>query len=263
MSWRALASDRLDPRAPGARMVRRCACGKREAMELEVIIATSIPLYSLRMAAAGSPLIGWNCCDRNCISFSSGGERLSGLSSCIGILGPRFASFCVESDEELAGECNANDHFFFTGLEQPIAELAQAVIVAGGNGGDEEEDRADAGAATAGGSLTLSLAAVICDGGEAGKLGNGFVRQFGMKACNGASGNALHLAPGLGELCPQRIVVDHGGDLPFERAGLALQQSDHLEIGRAHLSAIEHAGAALLLDRKVVGDLPEPCYQGL
>jgi hypothetical protein len=48
-------------------------------------------------------------------------------------------------------------------VEQPIAELAQAVIVAGGNGGDEEEDRADAGAATAGGSLTLSLAAVICD----------------------------------------------------------------------------------------------------
>ena len=26
------------------------------------------------MAPAGSPLIGWNCCDRNCISFSSGGE---------------------------------------------------------------------------------------------------------------------------------------------------------------------------------------------
>jgi hypothetical protein len=26
------------------------------------------------MAAAGSALIGWNCCDRNCISFSSGGE---------------------------------------------------------------------------------------------------------------------------------------------------------------------------------------------
>jgi hypothetical protein len=73
------------------------------------------------------------------------------------------------------------------------------------DGRDEEEDRADAGAATAGGSLTLSLAAVICDGGEAGKLGNGFVgeqaylRQFGMKACNGASGSPRgqrpHCAP--------------------------------------------------------------------
>jgi hypothetical protein len=33
-------------------------------------------LLSAFMAAAGSPLIGWNCCDRNCISFSSGGEGL-------------------------------------------------------------------------------------------------------------------------------------------------------------------------------------------
>jgi hypothetical protein len=31
------------------------------------------------MAAAGSALIGWNCCDRNCISFSSGGEGLGDI----------------------------------------------------------------------------------------------------------------------------------------------------------------------------------------
>src|SRR5438552_1639175 len=93
------------------------------------------------------------------------GERLSGLSSCIGVFCTRLASFCVESDEELAGQGDANDHFLFAGLEQPVAELAKAVIVAGGSGRDEEEDRADAGAATAGGSLTLSLAAVIGDRG--------------------------------------------------------------------------------------------------
>src|SRR5450432_1898453 len=68
------------------------------------------------------------------------GERLSGLSSCIGVFGTRFASFCVESDEELAGQGNANDHFLFAGLEQPVAKLAEAAIVAGGNGRDEEED---------------------------------------------------------------------------------------------------------------------------
>jgi hypothetical protein len=31
------------------------------------------------MAAAGSALIGWNWCDRNCISFSSGGEGLGDI----------------------------------------------------------------------------------------------------------------------------------------------------------------------------------------
>jgi hypothetical protein len=36
-------------------------------------------LPSAFMAAAGSALIGWNCCDRNCISFSSGGEGLGDI----------------------------------------------------------------------------------------------------------------------------------------------------------------------------------------
>ena len=36
-------------------------------------------LPSAFMAAAGSALIGWNCCDGNCISFSSGGEGLGDI----------------------------------------------------------------------------------------------------------------------------------------------------------------------------------------
>src|ERR1700746_3760876 len=103
------------------------------------------------------------------------GERLSGLSSCIGVLGTRITCFGVEADQKLACERDANDHFFLSGGDQPGAEVGKAFVVAGGSGGDKEQDRTDAGAAAAGGSLTLSLATVIGDRGEAGKLGNGFV----------------------------------------------------------------------------------------
>ena len=61
----------------------------------------------------------------------------------------------------------------------------------------------------------------------------------------------------------KRIVVDQRGDLAFEGTGLALEQGDHLVEARLHLRVIEHAAAALLLDREVVGDLAEPCHQGL
>src|SRR6185437_16082546 len=105
------------------------------------------------------------------------GERLSGLSSWIGVSGTRIACFGVEADQELTGERNANDHFFLSSGDQPGAEVGEAFVVTRDGGCYEEEDRTDAGTAAAGGSFTLSLATVICDRGEAGKLGNGLVGQ--------------------------------------------------------------------------------------
>src|SRR5262245_281896 len=102
-------------------------------------------------------------CGERSHRVSDAGERLSGLSSCIVIFGSRVASFCVESDEELAGQGNANDHFLLAGLEHPVAELSEAFVVSRGDGRDKEEDRTHAGAAAAGGALALSLAAVIGD----------------------------------------------------------------------------------------------------
>ena len=58
---------------------------KREPMELEAIIAMSVPSLPSRgetfVAAGGSALIdeGCNCCDRDCISFSSGVEGLGDI----------------------------------------------------------------------------------------------------------------------------------------------------------------------------------------
>src|SRR5919197_5290619 len=132
---------------------------------------------------------------RRCVS----GERLSGLSSCISILSSRVACFCVEPDEEFAGQSNADDHFLFAGLEQSVSELSEAFVVSGSDGRDQEEDRTNAGAAAAGGSLALPLATVIGDRGETDKLGDGFVRQgadlrqLGVEARDGPAGNALHL----------------------------------------------------------------------
>src|ERR1700731_1574162 len=66
------------------------------------------------------------------------GERLSGESSCIGVLGTRIACFCVEANEQFASQCNADDHFFFSCGEQPGTEVAEAFVVARGDGRDEE-----------------------------------------------------------------------------------------------------------------------------
>jgi len=41
------------------------------------------------------------------------GERLSGESSCIGVLGSRIPCFGVEANEQFARERNSDDHFFF------------------------------------------------------------------------------------------------------------------------------------------------------
>src|ERR1700751_1511861 len=76
------------------------------------------------------------------------GERLSGLSSCIGEGGTRVACFCVEANEKLAGQRDADDHFFLSGGDQSVAEAAEAFVVAGGDGCDQEHDGTDAGPTT-------------------------------------------------------------------------------------------------------------------
>ena len=49
---------------------------------------------------------------------------------------------------------------------------------------------------------------------------------------------------------------------PCKRAGLALEQADHLVEAGDHLG-VHRAAAPLLVDREVVGDLPQPRHQGL
>ena len=41
------------------------------------------------------------------------GERLSKESSCIGVMDTRIACFCVEADEQFAGQRDTDHHFFF------------------------------------------------------------------------------------------------------------------------------------------------------
>lgn len=116
--------------------------------------------------------------------------------------------------------------------------------------------------------LAVSLAAVIGDRGKACEFGDGLVGvgadlgQIGHQPGDGAAGDALHRAPCLCELRPQGIVVDHRGDLTFERAGLAPEQGDDLVDAGQNLGIAGQAGAALFLDGEIVGDLPEPCHQG-
>src|ERR1700730_14369612 len=81
------------------------------------------------------------------------GERLSEVSSCIGVLCTRIACFCVEADEQFVGERDSDDHFFFSSGEQSVAELCKGLVVFGGDSGDQEQDRTDAGAAAADGPL--------------------------------------------------------------------------------------------------------------
>src|SRR6202035_4191710 len=137
------------------------------------------------------------------------GERLSEVSSCIGVLCTRIACFCVEADEQFVGESDSDDHFFFSSGEQSVAELCKGLVVFGGDSGDQEQDRTDAGAAAADGPLALALTAVIGERGETYKLGNGLVgggsdlRQVGHQAGDGAAGGALTRAAGFCEACPQ------------------------------------------------------------
>lgn len=105
------------------------------------------------------------------------GERLSLLSSCIGVSGSRVACFGIEADQELAGEHDTNDHFLLAGFEQSVAEFSKAFVVAGGGSGNEEKDRADAGAAAAGVTLAFALATVVGERGETDQLGDGLVGQ--------------------------------------------------------------------------------------
>ena len=58
------------------------------------------------------------------------GERLSGLSSGQRKLATYVASFCVETDEEFAGQGDADDLFGFASVPQPLVERAEVRVVA-------------------------------------------------------------------------------------------------------------------------------------
>src|SRR5262245_14747887 len=103
---------------------------------------------------------------RNERSEAGGGERLSGVSSCICELFSRIACFGVEDDEEYAGQRDADDHVGLSGVFQPLLEGGEVGIVLGDDPGDEKEDAAGSGAATAHGAAAGSLAAVVGEGGE-------------------------------------------------------------------------------------------------
>ncbi len=85
------------------------------------------------------------------------GERLSGLSSCKGILFSRFACLGVEADEELSGEGDAGDHLWLSGVDELLMEVVEAFVEPGGDVCDEKEDRADIGSLRAQSSRCMMM----------------------------------------------------------------------------------------------------------
>src|SRR6478609_7289731 len=100
-------------------------------------------------------------------------ERLSEVSSCICEFVTRVACFCIENDEQLAGERNADDHFLLSGSLQPLLESCQMRIIFG----NEKEDAARPCPTAAHWSSTAALATVIGDRRQAGQLGDGLVGE--------------------------------------------------------------------------------------
>src|SRR5258707_596384 len=109
------------------------------------------------------------------IASAMGGERLSVLSSGTCNLVSSVACFCVEPDQELVGEGDADDLLGFSRLAQPFVEGGEVGVVSADEIGDDEEDRADAVASAADGPFAEGLAAVASQRREAGALGGGFI----------------------------------------------------------------------------------------
>src|SRR5581483_10610110 len=212
----AFSNRRLVPEAGGQRPTALCALGRKSVWK--IVLAVSAKVHRLLPLPLRED---W-------------GERLSCLSSCIGELGTRIACFCIEANEQFAGERDADDHFFLSGGAQAVAEVTEAVIIARGNVSDEEQDRAHGAASAADRALALSLTTVVSDWGDADELGNGLVGvgadlgQVSHQPGHGTASDALHRAPGIGKLRPQRVVIDHGSDLSLKLAGLPLEQGNHL-----------------------------------
>src|SRR5207302_964907 len=110
-----------------------------------------LPCRPLAEFVVPSPLVGEGGASRS----EATGERLSEESSCIGIGGTRIACFCVETDEQLVGQGDADDHFGFSCGEQSVAEICQGLVVVGCDPGDQEKDGTDTGATAADRSLAL------------------------------------------------------------------------------------------------------------
>src|SRR5260221_7566702 len=107
---------------------------------------------------------------RGPIAQQWGGERLSVLSSGTCNLVSSVACFCVEPDQELVGEGDADDLLGFSRLAQPFVEGGEVGVVSADEIGDDEEDRADAVASAADGPFAEGLAAVASQRREAGEL---------------------------------------------------------------------------------------------
>ena len=59
------------------------------------------------------------------------------------VLFARIACFRIEDDEELAGESDADDHRWLSGIAQPLVEFLESIMEAGRSSGDEEQDVTD------------------------------------------------------------------------------------------------------------------------
>ena len=55
----------------------------------------------------------------------------------------RIACFRIEDDEELAGESDADDHQWLSGIAQPLVECLGSIMEAGRSSGDEEQNGTD------------------------------------------------------------------------------------------------------------------------
>src|SRR5581483_4605542 len=192
-------------------------------------------------------------------------ERLSGLSSCKGILLSRFTCSGVQSDEKLSGDGDPDDHLWLSSSSELVMERAEAFVEAAYNVGNQEQVLANACAPTANVPLAGLCAAVVSERRQANKLDR---RLDGIDADLGQlAQEPSHCAIGepLGTQCgikarPQRIVIDHRGDLSFQCSGLTLEQRDHLVDAVDHLLTCRTA-EPLLLNSEIVGDLSQPCDQ--
>ena len=124
------------------------------------------------------------------------------MSSCICEFVARIACFCVEDDEELSGERDADDHFGLPGLLQPVVEGVEMRVVLGGYAGDEEEDGARSGASAAHRSVALRLPLSLAMGASPTSLVMALLEIMpisgtcAIRTRDGAPGDALDAAEG-------------------------------------------------------------------
>jgi hypothetical protein len=188
------------------------------------------------------------------------------VSSCNCELVARIVCFCIEDDEKFSGECDADEHFWLSRLLQPLRESFEMRIEFGHDGCDDEEDTTRPGASASHMPVAGALAAIVGEGSEACQLGDGLVGdeadlgQFGHQAGDGASGHALEQTKGPLQPGPQRIVIDHQGNLAFQPPLLALEEDQHRLDAGAYLG-VACGTSTLLVDGRIADNLAKPANQ--